>query len=93
MSLLINKQFKFNDSQISVFGTTDKLYFIANDVAILLGYKYPKDSIRDNVWRENKIKVEEYEKENNCITSIVKKTTMLINVLTIQQQPKKQITT
>jgi prophage antirepressor-like protein len=79
MALLINRNFKFNENQLTVYGTSEKPYFIANDIAKLLGYVIPKNAIRDNVWKENKISVQEYEQQNNCVLDIVKKTTYLIS--------------
>lgn len=32
----------------------DEPWFVGNDIAIILGYKYPKDAIRDNVDEEDK---------------------------------------
>lgn len=79
MSQLINKQFLFNESQISIYGTSESPFFIGNSVAKLLGYVIAKNAIRDNVWSENKISVQDYEAKHNCVLNIEQKKTFLIN--------------
>ena len=55
---------KFNKGEfkLTVFGSPDKLYFKAREVAELLGYKYPANAIQDNVEKEDKISYTELKK-------------------------------
>lgn len=50
----INEIFKFNNDDVKVYGTYDKIYFKAKDVSTMLDYKDPKSAIRDNVSEKNK---------------------------------------
>ena len=79
MALLFNNQFKFENTQISIYGTNEKPLFIGNEIASLLKYSRPRDAIHDHVWSENKISVQEYEAKNNCVLNIEQKKTYLIN--------------
>lgn len=47
-----------NDFELINYGTTDKIYFKAKDVALYLGYKNTKQAIIDHVWTSNKSTLE-----------------------------------
>lgn len=50
---------KFDSSSINVIIDEDEiLWFNANEIAVTLGYKYPKDAIIKNVDKEDKIQLE-----------------------------------
>jgi len=50
---------KFENNDINVIiDENDIVWFNANEIAISLGYKYPKDAIINNVEKEDKIKLE-----------------------------------
>ena len=51
---------KFENNDINVIiDDSDIAWFNANEIAISLGYKYPKDAIINNVEKEDKIKLED----------------------------------
>jgi prophage antirepressor-like protein len=76
---IINKTFTFNNSNITVYGSIDKPYFVGNSIASLLGYERPRKAIYDHVKDKYKISVEDYEKQNNVTLNITNKSTILIN--------------
>jgi prophage antirepressor-like protein len=48
---------KFENNDINVIiDENDIVWFNASEIAISLGYKYPKDAIINNVEKENKIR-------------------------------------
>ena len=50
---------KFENNDINVvIHENDIAWFNANEIAISLGYKYPKDAIINNVEKEDKTKLE-----------------------------------
>ena len=56
---------KFDNNNINIIiDKTNNIWFNANDIAILLGYKYPKDAIINNVDKENKIKLADINTNN-----------------------------
>lgn len=51
--------FKFQNESIQVFGTVKNPLFIAKEVATILGYKRSRDAVKDHVWDENKMTVDD----------------------------------
>lgn len=49
---LFNEQF---GDVLVIFDNDNKCWFIANQIARILGYNYPKDAIRDNVDDTDKV--------------------------------------
>lgn len=57
---LNNNTIKFENNNINVIiDDNDIVWFNANEIALSLGYKYPKDAIINNVEKEDKIKLED----------------------------------
>lgn len=49
------KTFNFNGKELMVYGTNDKPYFKAKEIALILNYEKPKEAIRANVDSEDVI--------------------------------------
>ena len=55
---IIEKVFHYEENEITIIKCRDDIWFKANQVATLLGYLDPGQSIRQNVDPENRISLE-----------------------------------
>ena len=62
-----------DNKELRVFGTTETPYFVAKDIAEFLGYKDTKKAIKDNIYDEDKIMFEMFNKNEN-VSNILSKT-------------------
>lgn len=57
---LKNNTIKFENNNINfIIDDNDTSWFNANEIALSLGYKYPKDAIINNVDKDDKLKLED----------------------------------
>ncbi len=75
----INKMLKFQEQNISVFGTNDKPMFIGSQIGTALGYTLGRKAVIDHVWDENKMTVQQYRQLHPDFKTTLQSNVTLIN--------------
>ena len=60
----IEKVFKFQNNNIQILGSHEKVMFFASQIAKAIGYTDTTDAVRKHIWDINKMTIEEYMKES-----------------------------